>query len=38
MIKRNKMSGLGPKEAELISTIGSSGRRIFSVSETSARP
>jgi len=35
MIKRNKMTGLGPKEAELIATIGGTGRRVFSVSEAS---
>lgn len=35
MIKRNKMTGLGPKEAELIATVGRSGRRVFSISEAS---
>jgi len=33
MINRNKMSGLGPKEAELIATVGSKGLRVFTVSE-----
>ena len=33
MINRNKMTGLGSKEAELIATVGYSGRRVFTVSE-----
>ncbi len=35
MIKQYKMTGLGSKEAELIATIGKSGRRVFSISEAS---
>lgn len=35
MIKQNKMTGLGSKEADLIATIGKSGRRVFSISEAS---
>lgn len=33
MINRNKMTGLGSKEAELIATVGRSGRRVFTISE-----
>lgn len=33
MINRNKMTGLGPKETELIATIGSKGLRVFTVAE-----
>ena len=35
MTNRNKMTGLGPKEAELIATIGRAGRRVFSISDAS---
>lgn len=33
MINRNKMTGLGAKEAELIATVGSKGLKIFTVSD-----
>jgi len=33
MINQNKMTGLGPKETELIATIGSKGLRVFTVSD-----
>lgn len=35
IIKRNTMTGLRPREAELIATIGGVGGRVFSVSEAS---
>ena len=33
MINRKKMTGIGSQEAELISTVGSSGLKVFSVNE-----
>ena len=33
MINRNKMTGLGAKEAELIATVGSKGLKVFTVSD-----
>lgn len=33
MINRNKMTGLGPKETELIATIGAGGLRVFTAAE-----
>lgn len=33
MATRNKMAGLGPKETELIATIGDSGLRVFTVAD-----